>query len=77
MITCAQIEAMITTSLGDAEVTVIDTTGTNDHFKAEVASAAFAGKSLIEQHKMVQGAVQAALNDGRIHAFSIKTKVKA
>ncbi len=59
----------------DAEVEVFDLTGTFDHFQIRVVSELFRGKSLIEQHRLVQQAVQSALSDGRIHAIQVKTSI--
>lgn len=75
MIACEAVEAMIKQSLPNADVAVFDTTGTMDHFRVEVSSAVFAGKSRLEQHRMIQQCLQAAINDGRIHAVSIKTNL--
>ena len=66
---------LIRTRLPDAEVAVVDRTGTMDHFNVTVRSTAFAGKSLIEQHQLVYGALRAALKDGRVHAVELKTIV--
>ncbi|MBV9333885.1 MAG: BolA family transcriptional regulator [Candidatus Eremiobacteraeota bacterium] len=44
-----------------------------DHFNVTVRSKAFAGKTLIEQHKLVYGALREALADGRVHAVELKT----
>lgn len=59
--------------LPGAEVTVSDLTGTMDHFQVDVFWPGFTGKSLIEQHKLVNRALSDALDDGRIHALKIKT----
>ena len=48
--------------------------GGGDHLVAHVAAPQFAGKSLIEQHRLVYAAVEAELGSGAIHALSIKTK---
>lgn len=56
-----------------AQIEVTDLTGTQDHLQAVVVSEAFAGKSRIEQHKMVY----AALGDwmtGPIHALALTTR---
>jgi stress-induced morphogen len=66
---------LIRSKLPDAEVQVVDRTGTMDHFNVTVRSRAFAGKSLIEQHQLVYGALRAALADGRVHAVELKTLV--
>jgi len=66
---------LIRTTLPDADVRIVDRTGTMDHFNVTVASLEFKGKTLIEQHKLVYGALKAALNDGRVHAVELKTIV--
>jgi stress-induced morphogen len=67
--------SLIRTGLPDAEVGIFDRTGTRDHFNVTVRSKAFAGKSLIEQHKLVYRTLDAALKDGRVHAVELKTIV--
>ncbi|HET6274558.1 MAG TPA: BolA/IbaG family iron-sulfur metabolism protein [Candidatus Cybelea sp.] len=66
---------LIRAQLPDAEVGVFDRTGTMDHFNVTVRSKAFAGKTLIEQHQLVYGALKGALKDGRVHAVELKTIV--
>jgi stress-induced morphogen len=67
--------ALIRVDMPDAEVAIVDRTGTMDHFNVSVRSAAFRGKTLIEQHQLVYGALRAALKDGRVHAVELKTIV--
>jgi stress-induced morphogen len=66
---------LIRAALPDAEVGVFDRTGTMDHFNVTVRSRDFQGKTLIEQHQLVYGALKAALKDGRVHAVELKTIV--
>jgi stress-induced morphogen len=66
---------LIRARLPDADVGVVDRTGTMDHFNVTVRSKAFAGKTLIEQHQLVYGALRGALADGRVHAVELKTIV--
>lgn len=73
MIAPEQIHQILKQQLPDAEITVQDLTGTQDHFQAIVIWAGFQGKSLIEQHQMVNRILADALEDGRIHALTIKT----
>jgi stress-induced morphogen len=40
-----------------------------------VRSREFGGKTLIEQHQLVYGALKGALKDGRVHAVELKTIV--
>ena len=68
-----EIHAILTQKLPGAEVTVEDMTGTRDHFEAIVMWSGFNGKSVIEQHKIVNQALSEPLNAGKIHALKIKT----
>lgn len=69
------LERLIRLELPDAEVGILDRTGTMDHFNLTVRSHAFKGKTLIEQHQIVYGALKPALKDGRVHAVELKTIV--
>ena len=57
-----------------AELSVEDRTGTGDHFQVTVASPAFDGLSLLDQHRRVNEALAEPLADGSIHELRIKTK---
>jgi stress-induced morphogen len=69
----AEITSLIETALPGAEVEVVDETGAGDHLRAIVRAPQFAGMSRIDQHRLVRTAVQARMDDGSIHALSIKT----
>jgi stress-induced morphogen len=75
MIDDASLTELIRSKLPDANVQIVDRTGTMDHFNVTVRSAEFKGKTLIEQHQLVYGALKAALKDGRVHAVELKTIV--
>ncbi len=75
MISEEALTALIQEAFPGAEVAVFDTTGTLDHYRVYIASPAFAGKNLIEQHQLVYSALDEALKDGRVHALEIKTAV--
>ena len=66
---------LIRAGIPDAQVEIVDRTGTMDHFNLTVRSQAFGGKTLIEQHQLVYGALKGALKDGRVHAVELKTVV--
>ena len=66
---------LIRRTMPDAQVEIVDLTGTLDHFNVLVRSRAFAGVPLMDRHRMVEGALSAARADGRIHAMSIRTEV--
>ena len=72
MIEPSEVERLLLMRFSDAELELVDLTGTQDHYKARVVSSAFAGKSLIEQHQLVYGALGAAMS-GAIHALALNT----
>jgi stress-induced morphogen len=55
----------------DANVWVTDKTGTMDHLAVRVVSRAFAGKNLLDRHRMVYQALNDPMKDGRIHALEL------
>ena len=69
----AEIQAMIEVALPGAVVEVSDQTGTGDHLEAVVSAPQFEGLSRIEQHRLVKGAVRERMDDGAIHALTLKT----
>jgi stress-induced morphogen len=71
-ITAEEIQALIVRALPDARVQVRDTTGGGDHYEAVVVSSAFAGKTRVNRHRMVYGALQDAMAQ-RIHALALTT----
>jgi acid stress-induced BolA-like protein IbaG/YrbA len=46
--------------------------GDGDHFEAIVVSAAFEGKSMVQQHQMVYGSLGDAMQ-GAVHALALRT----
>jgi stress-induced morphogen len=69
-----EIEQLIRQALPDAVVTIDDLAGDGDHYAAHVISAAFAGKSRIQQHQMVYKALQGRMG-GALHALALQTSV--
>jgi acid stress-induced BolA-like protein IbaG/YrbA len=65
------IQHLIQAALPDAHVTVAGEDG--QHFEALIVSPAFVGKSLVQQHQMVYGALGANMRDAVIHALSLRT----
>jgi len=68
----ADIEQMIRDTFPDAKVMIEDLRGDGDHYSALVVSAAFAGKSRVQQHQMVYGALQGKMG-GELHALALQT----
>jgi stress-induced morphogen len=72
------IRTLLTQAFPDAgELSVEDRTGTGDHFQVTVASPAFDGLPLLDQHRRVNDALAGPLGDGSIHELRIKTKGSA
>jgi stress-induced morphogen len=68
------IERLIKEAFPDAQVIVVDLAGDGDHYGARVTSAAFVGKSRIQQHQMVYNALQGHMG-GVLHALALETVV--
>lgn len=68
----SEVERLIRATFPDADIELVDLTGTKDHYQARVVSQAFEGRSPIEQHKLVYGALGDAMK-GPIHALALKT----
>jgi acid stress-induced BolA-like protein IbaG/YrbA len=45
----------------------------SDHFVIHVVSGTFETMNIMERHRAVQATLNAAMQDGRIHAAEIKT----
>lgn len=71
----AEIESMIREALPDARVEVKDLAGDGDHYAATVVSAAFAGKSRVQQHQMVYSALKGRMG-GVLHALALTTSAQ-
>lgn len=62
-------------AIPDAEVELVDLAGDNDHWQITVTSAAFKGKTRVQQHQMVMHAIGSDMGT-TLHALAITTKVK-
>ncbi|MEM6903203.1 MAG: BolA family transcriptional regulator [Pseudomonadota bacterium] len=70
----ATIEDMIKEAFPDAKIRIDDLRGDGDHYAAHVTSAAFAGKSRVQQHQMVYKALQGRMGN-ELHALALQTSV--
>lgn len=68
------IEALIKRSIPDADVSIQDVRGDGLCLSATVICQKFAGKPLLEQHRMVHAALGSHIGE-TIHALQIKTRV--
>ncbi|WP_209348333.1 BolA family transcriptional regulator [Pontixanthobacter sp. CEM42] len=69
-----EIEGMIKAAMPDAEVEMTDLAGDGDHWAAKVTAPDFAGKSRVQQHKMVYDALDGRMG-GVLHALQLTTAV--
>ena len=66
------IEDMIKAGIPGAKVVIRDLAGDGDHYAAEVVAEAFRGKSRVQQHQMVYGALGGRMG-GVLHALKLTT----
>ena len=67
------LETLIKEQFPDADITLTDLAGDNDHWSVEITCSQFAGKNRIQQHKMVYAALKGKMG-GELHAMQLKTK---
>ena len=68
----SDIESLIREALPDAQITIEDLRGDGDHYAALVVSAAFEGKSRVQQHQIVYEALQGRMGS-ELHALALQT----
>ncbi|MEQ1522938.1 MAG: BolA family transcriptional regulator [Aestuariivirga sp.] len=71
----AEIERFIKEALPDASVEIRDLAGDGNHYAATVMSAAFKGKSRVQQHQMVYASLKGRMG-GELHALALTTSVR-
>ncbi len=69
------LENHIKASIPDSIVIIEDLRGDGDHYSATVISKSFAGKSKIEQHKMVYDSLNGKMGN-ELHALMLKTRTE-
>jgi len=67
-----EIKSLVIESIPDAEIVIQDLAGDNNHYSATIKSKLFAGKSKIEQHKLVYKALKGKMGN-ELHALSLNT----
>jgi stress-induced morphogen len=73
MPTPEEIKQRIEAAIPGSRAEVEDYTGGGDHFRATVTATAFAGRSRIDQHRLVYEIFGSEIG-GPIHALSLKTE---
>ncbi len=69
-----EIERLIASAIPEACVTVTDLTGTRDHYRVEVVSPVFQGKTRVQQHQLVYRAIGSHMTQA-VHALQIRTSI--
>ena len=67
-----EIKNLIKTAIPDAEITIEDLAGDDNHYSATIKSKVFCGKSRIEQHKLVYKALGGKMGN-ELHALALNT----
>ena len=67
-----EIESLIKKAIPDAEISIKDLAGDENHYSATIKSKIFAGKSKIEQHKLVYKALDGKMGN-ELHALQLNT----
>ena len=67
-----EIKNLIKESLPDAEISISDLAGDENHYSATIKSKIFYGKSKIEQHKLVYKALKGKMGN-ELHALALDT----
>lgn len=67
--------AHLSAAFPDAEITLTDLAGDNNHWQAEIVSPQFEGINRVKQHQMVYAALKGKVgNDAdELHALALKT----
>ena len=66
-----EVKKLIKEAMPDAEVTIQDLAGDENHYSATIKSKIFTGKSKIDQHKLVYKALKGKMGN-ELHALGIE-----
>ena len=67
-----EIKDLIKKAIPDAEISIQDLAGDDNHYSATIKSKIFSGKSKIEQHQLVYNALNGKMGN-ELHALTLKT----
>tara|TARA_B100000029_G_C16901008_1_gene714050 strand:+ start:184 stop:414 length:231 start_codon:yes stop_codon:yes gene_type:complete len=70
-----ELKNLIKKAFPDAEINIQDLAGDENHYSATIKSQVFAGKSKVEQHKMVYKALGGRMGN-ELHALALNTVEK-
>ncbi len=68
-----ELHQIIKKSFPEGEIEIIDLVGDNNHYSVRIIDKSFAGKNRIEQHRMVNLALNKELRSDILHAMQLKT----
>ncbi len=69
------IKKLVLDAMPDADIEIEDLAGDGDHYRARVTSAAFNGKTRIQQHQLVYKALKGRMG-GELHALALETEAR-
>jgi len=69
----ASLEACLRDAFPDAEITLRDMAGDDDHWSAEIVSEQFRGRSRVAQHQLVYAALKGRMGN-QLHALALTTR---
>ncbi len=67
-----EIKKLIQEGIPDAEISIQDLAGDDNHYSATIKSKIFVGKSKVEQHKLVYKALKGKMGN-ELHALALNT----
>ena len=67
-----ELKNLIKSAMPDAEITIKDLAGDENHYSATIKSKVFAGKTKVEQHKLVYKALNGKMGN-ELHALQLNT----
>lgn len=68
------LEKILHDNFPEAQIKVVALVADDNHYSVEIADKIFAGKTRVEQHKMVNSALKEILGDV-LHAMQLKTVI--
>ena len=67
-----EIKSLIKKAIPDAEISIQDLAGDDNHYSATIKSKTFSGKSKVEQHKLAYKALKGKMGN-ELHALALNT----
>ncbi|MEL7232696.1 MAG: BolA family transcriptional regulator [Pseudomonadota bacterium] len=67
------LEGFLKDAFPEADITLIDLAGDDNHWQAEIVSEQFRGKTRVAQHQLVYAALKGTMGD-ELHALALKTR---